>query len=196
RGGYFASLVAGAVLGAWLAGSLNSLRGPLPTLSHSIVGALAGAIVGVEIYKAARGIEGSTGGMFVGPLAAGIVIGRWGCLFAGLPDGTYGAPTRLPWAVELGDGIGRHPVQVYESCAMALFLAVYVVGLARRQDWAMRSGFYALCIWYGAQRFAWEFLKPYPKLLGPFNLFHLIGAALIVYGVIWYGRQQRRDARP
>ena len=41
--GYFAARVIGAVGGAWLAGSLNTLRGPTPALSHSIAGALARA---------------------------------------------------------------------------------------------------------------------------------------------------------
>jgi len=185
-GGYFAALALGAIPGAWLAGSLNTLRADHPALSHSVVGALVGAIVGVELYKALRGIKGSTGGLFVGPFALGVVIGRWGCLFAGLRDGTYGGPTALPWAVNLGDGVGRHPVQVYESLAMAVFLAVYLEGLARRRPWAVRRGFYALCLAYGATRFAWEFLKPYPPLLGPLNLFHLLSAGLVVYGWVFY----------
>jgi phosphatidylglycerol:prolipoprotein diacylglycerol transferase len=58
--GYFASLGAGAILGGWAAGSLNTLQGPAPALSHSVAGALAGAIVGVEFYKAARKLRGST----------------------------------------------------------------------------------------------------------------------------------------
>lgn len=193
-GGYFAALAAGAIPGAWAAGSLNSLQGAHPALSHSVVGALVGAIVGVEIYKALRGVQGSTGGIFVGPFALGVVIGRWGCLFAGLPDGTYGAPTALPWAVDLGDGVGRHPVQAYESLAMALFLGVYLEGLAQRRPWAMRRGFYALCVWYGATRFGWEFLKPYPALIGPFNLFHLLCGGLVGYGWI-YGRASLRRER-
>ena len=87
--GYFISLGVGAAAGAWLSGSLNTLRQAAPALSHSVAGALAGAIVAVELYKAARGIRGSTGGVFVGSLATGIMVGRWGCLFAGLPDRTY-----------------------------------------------------------------------------------------------------------
>jgi prolipoprotein diacylglyceryltransferase len=194
-GGYFVALALGAIPGAWIAGSTNSLRGVEPALSHSVVGALVGAIAGVEIYKALRGIQGSTGGLFVGPFAIGVVVGRWGCLFAGLPDGAYGSPTALPWAVELGDGIGRHPVQVYESLSMALFLAAYLEGLARRRPWAMRRGFYALCIWYGATRFAWEFLKPYPAVIGPLNLFHLICGGLVAYGWVYY-RASLRRGRP
>jgi prolipoprotein diacylglyceryltransferase len=188
--GYFISLGIGAVIGGWLAGSLVSLVGPAPTLSHSIAGVLAGGIVGVEAYKLIAGVRRSTGGAFAGPLALGIAIGRWGCLFAGLKDNTYGAPTGLPWAVDLGDGIGRHPVQAYESLAMAAFLAVYLLGLQRRAPWAMRRGFYAFAIWYGAQRFLWEFLKPYPRVWGPLDLFQLIGLGLIAYGWIFWARDR------
>ena len=186
--GYFISLGVGAAAGAWLSGSFNTLRQAAPALSHSVAGALVGAIVAVELYKALRGIRGSTGGVFVGSFATGIVIGRWGCLFAGLPDRTYGIPTTLPWGVDLGDGIARHPVQIYESLAMAAFLAVYLAGLAVQAPWAMRRGFYALSIWYGAQRFAWEFLKPYPTVAGPFNVFHLLSGGLVIYGVAYWIR--------
>ncbi len=194
--GYFAALVVGAGLGAWLAGSFNTMRSDIPALSHSIVGALAGAIVGVEIYKAVRGIKGSTGTVFVGSFTTGVIVGRWGCLFAGLSDRTYGTPTTLPWGVDLGDHVSRHPVEVYESLAMLAFLLVYIAGLKVRADWAMRRGFWVMVAWYGAQRFVWEFLKPYPKLFGPFNIFHLISLGLIVYGGLCYGRDVAGAGRP
>ena len=191
--GYFLALGAGALAGGYLAGSLISFVGPAPVLSHSIAGVLAGAVVAVEVYKAARGIRGSTGGAFAGPLAIGIAVGRWGCLFAGLPDGTYGSPTTLPWGVDLGDGVARHPVQVYESLAMTVFLLVYLDGLRRRAPWAMQSGFYVFCACYGAQRFVWEFFKPYPRLLGGLDLFQFIALGLVAYGWLFIARQ-RADA--
>jgi hypothetical protein len=197
--GYFASLGAGALGGGYLAGSLVSLVGPVPTLSHSIAGVLAGAIVGVEAYKLVRGIRGSTGAAFTAALALGIAIGRWGCLFAGLPDNTYGSPTSLPWAVDLGDGVGRHPVQVYESLAMTAFLAVYLWGLQRRAPWAMRRGFYVFVAGYGAQRFVWEFLKPYPRLILGLDLFQLVALGLVTYGWIWFARDrslERTEPQP
>ena len=193
---YFLALATGAALGAWLAGSFNSLREHAPALSHSVAGALVGAIVAVEIYKALRGVKGSTGGVFVGSFALGVAVGRLGCFFAGLADDTYGKPTRLPWAVDLGDGVPRHPVQLYESASMALFLAIYLVGLRSRQPWAMRRGFYVLCFWYGLQRFAWEFLKPYPTLAGPFNVFHGLCLGLMTYGWVYYVADRRRERRP
>ncbi len=191
--GYFVALASGALLGAWATGSFNTLRMATPILSHSIAGALAGSIVGVEIYKRVAGLTGSTGTPFVGPFAVGIFIGRWGCLFAGLPDQTYGMPTSLPWAVDLGDGIGRHPVQIYESLAMLGFVLVYVTALAQRRRWAFRRSFYVLVGWYGVQRFAWEFLKPYPRFAGPLNVFHLLCLGLLAYGCTYYLADIRRD---
>jgi phosphatidylglycerol:prolipoprotein diacylglycerol transferase len=191
--GYFVALGLGAVVGGYLAGSLISLVGPAPTLSHSIAGVLAGGIVGVELYKLFAGIRGSTGSGFTGPLALGIVIGRWGCLFAGLADNTYGASTPLPWAVDLGDGIGRHPVEVYESLAMAAFLGLYLTGLKMHAPWALRRGFYVFVAWYGAQRFIWEFFKPYPRLVGPLDLFQLIALGMIAYGWIYFALDRRAE---
>ncbi|MCE9521889.1 MAG: prolipoprotein diacylglyceryl transferase [Alphaproteobacteria bacterium] len=160
-------------------------------LAHSVAGALVGAIVGVELYKALRGIRMSTGIVFVGPFAAGVAVGRWGCLFAGLPDQTFGIPSSSSWAVELGDGIARHPVQIYESLSMVAFLVAFVLGLQQRARWATAQGFYWLAIAYGAQRFVWEFLKPYPTLVGPLNHFHLMCAGLVVYGAVMIFREGR-----
>ena len=190
-GGYFVCLAVGAILGAYLAGSFTFAGQAVFALAHSVAGALVGAIVGVELYKLARGIRLSTGIVFAGPFAAGVAVGRWGCLFAGLPDQTFGTPTTLPWGVDLGDGIARHPVQIYESLSMLLFLAAFAWGLRQRQNWAMRQGFYWLAVAYGAQRFLWEFLKPYPTLIGPFNHFHLLCAALVAYGVLMISRQNK-----
>ena len=190
--GYFLALAFGAVAGAWLVGSANSLRLAFPVPSHSVAGALAGAILAVELWKWRRGVRESTGGPFVIPLCLGIVVGRWGCLFAGLDDGTYGVPTQLPWAVELGDGVGRQPVQIYESLAMAAFLAFYWPALARGRAWAVHGGFHWFVLAYAAQRFLWEFLKPYPPLLGPLNLFHLLMIGLAVYALVWIRRGHAR----
>lgn len=92
---YYRALALGAVLGAWLVGSLNTMPSTF-TASHSVAGALAGGIVSVEAWKWRRGVRGSTGGSFVLPLTLGIMIGRLGCLFSGFPDFTYGVPTQLP----------------------------------------------------------------------------------------------------
>ena len=185
---YFVALALGAVAGAWLLGSANSLRSLVAAPSHSIAGALAGGIVAVELWKRLHGVRVSTGGALVLPLAVGIAVGRLGCLFAGLPDYTYGTPAGLPWAVDLGDGIGRHPVQLYESLAMAGFAAAYLHARIGNAEWARHHAFHAMIIFYAGQRFGWEFLKPYPAVLGPLNLFHLVMLGLVAYGLLWWGR--------
>jgi prolipoprotein diacylglyceryltransferase len=190
---YVVALAVGAIGGAWGFGSWNTMMTAVPHPSHSVAGALAGGIVGVELYKAARGIAVSTGAIWVGPLALGIAIGRWGCLFAGLPDETYGVPTGLPWGVDLGDGVPRHPVQVYESLAMLFFLTFYLVALARRTAWTRGRAFYLFVLFYALQRFAWEFLKPYPDLVGPLNLFQLLALAMILYA-LWFDARARGNS--
>lgn len=193
--GYYLCLALGALAGAFVSGTLNLSLSRIWTLGHSIAGAIAGGIVAVEVYKLARGIRGSTGLIFVGPLALGIALGRLGCFFAGLPDYTYGTPTHLPWGVDFGDGIRRHPVQLYESAAMLAFLAVYLAALARQNGAFIRNSFYLFVGWYALERFCFEFLKPYPTLLGPFNLFHVICAALFGYSVVMLrGRHELRAA--
>jgi len=189
--GYFLMLAVCGLIGAWLAGTLNSMPVSLAP-SHSVAGALAGGILGVELWKLRHGVRRSTGGAFVLPLCVGIAVGRMGCLFSGLADFTFGTPAHLPWAVDFGDGVGRHPVQAYEALAMALFAAAYVHGRRVKADWAAEHGFHAFVIYYAAQRFVWEFIKPYPAVAGPFNLFHLLAVGMIAYGIVWW----RRGAGP
>jgi phosphatidylglycerol---prolipoprotein diacylglyceryl transferase len=89
---------------------------------QSIVGGLLGGLIGVELAKWFTGQTRSTGDVLVEPIVVGLVIGRIGCWFAGLHDDTYGLPTSLPWGVDLGDGVARHPSPLYEI--------VFVLGLA------------------------------------------------------------------
>lgn len=188
RPGYFIVLALSGLTGAWLIGSLNLSASGQFVPAHSIAGALAGGVLGVELWKWRHGVRHSTGGAFVAPLCTGIAIGRLGCLFSGLPDLTYGTPTALPWAVDLGDGIGRHPVQIYEALTMTAFLVVYLRARSRGEQWAKTNAFCAFVIVYAVQRFAWEFVKPYPTVAGPLNVFHLLMLGLVVYGLWWWRR--------
>lgn len=185
--GYALALVVGAVIGGFGAGTLNLWLTGLPGIGRSIVGALAGAIAAIEIFKARRGLRGSTGIIFVPAFATSVMVGRWGCFLSGLDDQTYGTPTTLPWGHDFGDGILRHPVQLYESFTMAGFLVVALVLIGLRNAMFMRNGFYLLVLTYAAQRFLWEFLKPYGAVLAQLNLlnlFHFICAGLMIYSAV------------
>lgn len=97
----------------------------------TIVGGLLGGTIAVELAKRVAGERRSTGDLFVIPLCIGIAVGRIGCFVSGLADHTYGTPTSLPWAVDFGDGIPRHPTQIYEIVSV-LVLAVVLQKLSRR----------------------------------------------------------------
>ena len=116
-----------------------------------------------HIYR--RSIQRRTGDLFVLPLCVGIAVGRVGCLLAGLADDTYGKPTTLPWAVNLGDGIGRHPVQLYEI----LFLILLGIVLARGMNLADGARFRIFIASYLGWRIIIDFWKPQP-LIGGMNV--------------------------
>jgi prolipoprotein diacylglyceryltransferase len=181
---YIAALVFGAGLGAYLFGSLNLWLSGQAGIARSVEGALAGGIIAIELYKWSAGISLRTGARFALPLALGIAIGRLGCYAAGLDDFTYGTPTTLPWGHDFGDGISRHPVQLYESAAMAAFALYYIFAVLNRNDFVVTNGFYLVLVYYGLQRFLWEFLKPYGALIGPFTLFHLLSLFILLYAAV------------
>jgi len=131
--------IVGAALGAkfafWIDDPLAAFAN-FPDWRHllegkSIVGALLGGLVGVEVAKRLSGVHASTGDAFVRPLAIGMMIGRVGCFLAGLPDHTYGNPTTLPWGVDFGDGIQRHPTQLYEIVFLAAWLSLLETNASR-----------------------------------------------------------------
>jgi phosphatidylglycerol---prolipoprotein diacylglyceryl transferase len=145
---------------AWRAGRMLALV--FSPGGKTIVGGLLGGWLGVEIVKKLNGITRRTGDLFALPLCVGIAVGRIGCLVAGLADDTYGQPTGLPWAVDLGDGVGRHPVQIYEILFLALVGSV-VSSKIRLPEGARFRIFLGS---YLAWRVMIDFLKPQPLIYG------------------------------
>ena len=161
----------------WFA--LDHVRDPLVLLGgKSIVGALAGGLLAVELVKRRAGINRSTGDVFAIPLAVGIGIGRIGCFLTGLDDHTHGLPAALPWAVDYGDGILRHPAQLYEV-GFVWLLAVVLALVARRPH---REGdvFRLFMCAYMIFRFGLEFLKP-GLAFGGLNAIQWVCIAVLAY---------------
>lgn len=124
----------------------------------TVVGALLGALIGVEITKKLIGVKQSTGDAFVYPLIVGMMIGRIGCFLTGLSDRTYGVATNLPWGIDFGDGIPRHPAQLYEIG----FLLLLMVFLKVRSSYSIQSGelFKFFMIGYLSFRLIIDAIKP------------------------------------
>jgi hypothetical protein len=147
--------------------------------AKTIAGGLLGGWAGVEIAKARCGVRRSTGDDFVWPLAAGTAIGRLGCFFTGLDDQTYGVATSLPWGVDFGDRITRHPTQLYESAAV-LLLAAAIAFAARGRTWPAGTRFRLYFAGYFAFRFGVEFIKPRETLLTGLSAIQLASAVGVV----------------
>jgi len=124
----------------------------------TIVGGLLGGLVGVEIAKKRVGVADSTGDLFALPVLAGLVIGRLGCLAAGLGDETFGLPTTLPWGWDFGDGVPRHPTPLYEIAFLLVLAAI--LRFARPRLAHAGDTFRIFMAAYLAFRVAVDFLKP------------------------------------
>jgi prolipoprotein diacylglyceryltransferase len=181
-----AAAIGGAVLGSKL---LYWLEDPARTWQNisnvayliggkTVVGALLGGTIAVELIKQRLHITRRTGDLFAVPLAAGIAIGRIGCFLAGTADDTHGVATSLPWAVDLGDGLRRHPVQLYE-CATMTLLAVALSRIRVEEGGRFRLFLLTYCAW----RVFVDFLKPGIPFAGMTILQWCCLAA-----VLWYVR--------
>lgn len=161
--GMLLGAIAGAKLLVWLYDPVRSFaEPPLSMLSSgkTIVGALLGGWLGVEAAKKLTGITQSTGDAIAISVLVGILIGRIGCFVAGITDNTHGLPTSVPWAYDFGDGIPRHPTQLYEI----LFLMLWAGLLWIRKDRMSRDGdlFKAMLAGYLMFRLLVDFIKPAP----------------------------------
>ena len=167
------------VAAAWRDGRVGALL--LSPGGKTIVGGLLGGWLGVELVKKVSGIRRRTGDLFALPLCVGIAVGRIGCFIAGLADDTFGKPTGLPWAVDLGDGVGRHPVQLYEI----LFLALLGFAVSWKRPLPEGMRFRLFLAGYLGWRVVIDFLKPQPLIHG-LNLIQWACLAGIVF-LLWTG---------
>jgi phosphatidylglycerol---prolipoprotein diacylglyceryl transferase len=174
------SIVAAAFAGGAVGSKvLYWAEDPRATLAHwhdpvflmggkTIVGGLIGGWLAVEAMKHYIGISTRTGDLFAIPAAVGIAIGRIGCFLTGLSDQTYGTPTSLPWGVDFGDGIRRHPTQLYEMVFLLLLATVLARMMARKDPKRTPAGsgrregevFRVFIIGYMGFRVLVEFIKP------------------------------------
>lgn len=126
--------------------------------AQSILGALLGGTLAVEIVKKIAGVTRSTGDIYVFPLLAGMVVGRIGCALTGVSDGTWGDVTRLPVGFDAGDGVLRHPTPIYEILFLLALAGLFLWLRPRplREGDRFKLFLAAYCAW----RFLIEWLKP------------------------------------
>jgi phosphatidylglycerol:prolipoprotein diacylglycerol transferase len=159
----------GAALGGFLGSHILGVLEQPHLLNHitlfyvmgntTIVGGLLGGLIGVELIKKKLGVTASSGDLMVYPICLSMIIGRTGCFFAGLEDGTYGIASNLPWAINFGDGIRRHPTNLYEILFwIALWITLLLI--EHKHQFANGFKFKILMLSYFIFRLLIEFIKP------------------------------------
>ena len=192
------SIIYGMIFGAFIFAILISyLQNPIEniykteknplyilTVGKTIVGGIFGAILGIEITKKIVHVDVSTGDAFVLPIVIGMIIGRIGCFLTGLEDGTVGNPTKLLFGINFGDGITRHPTQLYEIIFFIILLFLYFK-FYKSVKLIYPNGFlFKMFIFlYFMFRLIIDFIKPYPRFYFGFNSIQVI----CLIGIIYYG---------
>jgi phosphatidylglycerol---prolipoprotein diacylglyceryl transferase len=186
----------GGMIGAKLPFALADWQGLLSGRvwfenGKTIVFGLVGGYFGVELTKALLGIKVKTGDSFAVPVAAAVAIGRLGCFTAGC---CFGTPTTLAWGVDFGDGLRRHPTQLYElafhSLAVVVLASLQRAGLLRAQLIKL------YIINYLVYRFLSEFIRPEPVLALGLTGYQWACLGLIPLFVwIWYQDAKRLSAQ-
>ena len=146
-------------------------------------GAILGGWAGIELVKRRLQLGTQTGEFFVYPLAVGTAIARLGCFATGLEDQTHGLATGRPWGVDFGDGVARHPTQLYEV-AFVLLLAVGLHRCAQRRGWEHGLLFRHYVTGYLTFRLAVEFLKPREVWLPGLSVTQVICAVAVAW--LWW----------
>ena len=124
----------------------------------TVVGALIGGYLSVEIAKKALGIKEKTGDAFAVAIPLGQGIGRLGCFLHGC---CFGRETPLPWGVFM-EGATRHPVQLYEGALD--FLLAGLLWATRKTTYPQGHLFRRYILGYACIRFFTEFFRADPAL--------------------------------
>jgi phosphatidylglycerol:prolipoprotein diacylglycerol transferase len=149
--------------------------------------------------------------LFAPGIALGHAVGRVGCLMAGC---CYGRPTDVPWGIVFTDAfaasyvgtplhIHLHPVQLYESAAELLILAILLAFEKRGRPFAGRT-FWGYVLLYAISRFVIEFFRGDDRgmVLGvsTSQFISLILAPAAIAMLVWLSRRREpapvREVRP
>ncbi len=165
-------IIIGAIFGAMIGSRLiGGLENPVAMMqsknillyfysNKTVVGGFLGGLLGVELTKKIIHEKHSSGDLFTYPMILALIIGRVGCFSMGIYEETYGISTSLPWGMNLGDNLYRHPVCLYEI----IFLILLWITLAQiEKSFMLKEGarFKLFMISYMLFRFLLDFIKPH-----------------------------------
>ncbi|MBF4493095.1 prolipoprotein diacylglyceryl transferase [Flavobacterium sp. JLP] len=184
-------IMIGAMVGALIGSRFIALLENPSQITHqtfltlyqnkTVAGGFLGGLFGVELIKKAIGEKSSSGDLYVIPIITALFIGRIGCFSMGMAEPTYGIETNFFTGINLGDGLKRHPIALYEMFFMIL-LFIFFQSIKNK---ALLNGdrFKIFMILYFLFRFLIEFLKPYEPLL--LNLSSIQWSSILIFVYYW-----------
>ncbi len=189
--------VAGGLLGAKAPYLLANLRSYLAGVrdpevlfaGRTFLGGFLGGILAVRLTKARLGIRSRKGDALVPALGLGLAIGRLGCFFRGC---CCGRTTHLPWGVDFGDGLRRHPTEIYE-CAFGLAWFAFTVGRPKGERGVLFDLFMGS---YFLFRFLLEYIRIEPVAFWGLTAFQLVCLPGFAWTVFKLSRSQPWTSTP
>lgn len=184
----FAAIV-GGIIGAKLPIWITNYKTILSSLTdfslilsgRTIVGGLIGGTLSVYLVKKYLKIEGRRGNFFAPAVCIGMAIGRIGCFLRGC---CYGSETTLPWGVDFGDKVHRHPTQIYEI----IFWLVLFVFIQKIKKSVTTPGllFTIILTAYFFFRFVLETIKDDPDRWHGLTIYQIL---IIIFLLFMYRKQ-------
>ncbi len=183
----------GSVLGSRLVGGLENIVALQQAdnkllyfyQNKTVLGGFLFGIWAVEIMKLIIGEKNASGDLFVYPLLLALIIGRIGCFSMGVYEETYGIESSLPWAMNLGDGLLRHPVTLYE---IIFLISLWVTFWQIENKYHLANGlcFKLLMMAYFAFRLLLDFIKPHYTFSIGLSTIQITALVGLIYYIMVY----------
>lgn len=182
----------GALIGSRLVGGLEDpaalAKAPNPWIylytNKTVVGGFLGGLFGVELVKRCIGEKKSSGDLFTYPMILALLIGRLGCFAMGIYEETYGVETTFFTGMNLGDGLLRHPVTLYEI-AFLLILWIGLIQLEKKLPLVDGGRFKIFMISYLLFRFLNDFIKPHYTFSFGLSTIQLVCLGGLIYYAVY-----------
>ncbi len=158
----------------------------------SILGALLGGYLSVELFKRALGYRQPTGDWFALIVPAGIALGRLGCWLKGCCLGRV-CETSAWWTVRDEHGLPRWPSVPLEFAFN--LVALGVLAALRKARRFPGNLFHLYLIAYGLFRLFHEAFRDTPRLTGPLSGYSLLALSLVIFGSIRFVQRERATHR-
>jgi len=184
-GAFFGAKIVYLLAEGWLHFGASDMW-PQLAAGKSILGALLGGYVFVELAKRQVGYRQTTGDDFALIAPVSIGLGRVGCLLHGCCPGTVCTPSW--YTMRDIHGLPRWPAVPMEL-AFNLVALVFFLFL-RHRKFLPGQHFHLYLIGYGLFRFGHEFVRATPRLLGPFSGYHFAALIVAAFGAVCFWRRR------